>query len=164
MLKCQQLTSISMINKTSEIFKARNFFICRYFSFYEQMKFCAQLSWAWIKFYNLRARVAGSSFTAGGVTVLWSLSRTLYPLLSTGSTHEQPNWCEWKIVYWDIKNQTKQTKCEQWHDISNNVVCATSKGSDQPAHSCSLIRAFVWSLEYSKILSYWLDIIWSFYA
>ena len=29
------------------------------------------------------------------------------------------------------------------HNISNNVVCATSKGSDQPAHSRSLIRAFV---------------------
>ena len=27
-------------------------------------------------------------------------------------------------------------------EISNNVVCATSKGSDQPAHTCSLIRAF----------------------
>ena len=30
---------------------------------------------------------------------------------------------------------TKQTK-------QNNVVCATSKASDQPAHMCSLIRAF----------------------
>ena len=28
------------------------------------------------------------------------------------------------------------------HEISNNVVCATSKASDQPAHSRSLIRAF----------------------
>ena len=28
------------------------------------------------------------------------------------------------------------------HEISNNVVCATSKGSDQPAHMCSLIRSF----------------------
>ena len=28
------------------------------------------------------------------------------------------------------------------HEISNNVVCATSKGSDQPAHMRSLIRAF----------------------
>ena len=27
-------------------------------------------------------------------------------------------------------------------EISNNVVCATSKGSDQPAHTRSLIRAF----------------------
>ena len=26
--------------------------------------------------------------------------------------------------------------------ISNNVVCATSKASDQPAHTCSLVRAF----------------------
>ena len=26
--------------------------------------------------------------------------------------------------------------------ISNNVVCATSKASDQPAHTRSLIRAF----------------------
>ena len=31
---------------------------------------------------------------------------------------------------------------EPRHEISNNVVCATSKGSDQPAHTCSLIRAF----------------------
>ena len=29
------LTSISMINTISERFEARNFFICRYFSFYE---------------------------------------------------------------------------------------------------------------------------------
>ena len=31
---------------------------------------------------------------------------------------------------------------EPRHDISNNVVCATSKGSDQPEHTRSLIRAF----------------------
>ena len=31
---------------------------------------------------------------------------------------------------------------EQQHDISNNVVCATSKGSVQPAHTRSLIRTF----------------------
>ena len=28
------------------------------------------------------------------------------------------------------------------HEISNNVICATSKASDQPAHTLSLIRAF----------------------
>ena len=32
---------------------------------------------------------------------------------------------------------------EPQHEISNNVVCATSKGSDQPSHMRSLIRAFV---------------------
>ena len=34
------------------------------------------------------------------------------------------------------------TPNEPRHDISNNVVCATSKGSDQPSHTRSLIRAF----------------------
>ena len=38
------LTFIGMINTTSERLKARNFFICPYFSFYEQLKFRAQLS------------------------------------------------------------------------------------------------------------------------
>ena len=31
---------------------------------------------------------------------------------------------------------------EPVHEIFNNVVCATSKDSDQPAHKRSLIRAF----------------------
>ena len=29
---------------------------------------------------------------------------------------------------------------EPWNEMSNNVVCATSNGLDQPAHMCSLIR------------------------
>ena len=49
------LTFISMINTTSERLKASNFFICLYFSFYEQLKFRGQLSWPWKKFYNLGA-------------------------------------------------------------------------------------------------------------
>ena len=37
---------------------------------------------------------------------------------------------------------------EPVHEISNNVVCATNKASDQPAHMRSLIRAFAsrWSI------------------
>ena len=35
-----------------------------------------------------------------------------------------------------------QITYEPWHGISNNLVCATSKTSDQPAHMRSLIRAF----------------------
>ena len=31
---------------------------------------------------------------------------------------------------------------EPVHEISNNVVCATNKASNQPAHTRSLIRAF----------------------
>ena len=38
------LTFISKINAASERLKARNFFICQHFSFYEPLKFHAQLS------------------------------------------------------------------------------------------------------------------------
>ena len=38
------LTFISMINTTYERLKARNFFVCWYFSFNKQLKFRAQLS------------------------------------------------------------------------------------------------------------------------
>ena len=38
------LAFISRINTSSERLKARNFFICGDFSFYEQLKLCAQLS------------------------------------------------------------------------------------------------------------------------
>ena len=51
------LTFISMTNTTYEGHKARHFLICRYFSFYEQFEFRAQLSWVWKKFYNLGARL-----------------------------------------------------------------------------------------------------------
>ena len=40
------------------------------------------------------------------------------------------------------KVNTKSTYYEPRHKISNNVVCATSKASDQTAHTRSLIRAF----------------------
>ena len=33
-------------------------------------------------------------------------------------------------------------KIEPVHEIANNMVCVTSKVSDQPAHTRSLIRAF----------------------
>ena len=51
---------------------------------------------------------------------------------------------------------------EPVHEISNNVVCATSKASDQPAHTRSLIRAFASGLSILWLLSYWLNTIWSF--
>ena len=46
------------------------------------------------------------------------------------------------------------------HEISYNVVCATSKASDQPAHMRSLIWAFASRLNILWMLSYWLNIIW----
>ena len=48
------------------------------------------------------------------------------------------------------------------HEISNYVVCATSKASDQPAHTRSLIRTFASCLTILRVLRYRLNIIWSF--
>ena len=49
-----------------------------------------------------------------------------------------------KIIY--IKHSYKskiypRNQVEPQHEISNNVICATSKASDQPTHTHSLIRA-----------------------
>ena len=39
------------------------------------------------------------------------------------------------------------------HEISNNVVCSTSRASDQPAHTHSLIRAFASRLNIYEYLA-----------
>ena len=49
-----------------------------------------------------------------------------------------------------------------WHEIFNNVVCVTNKASDQSVHMHSLIRAFASHFNILWLLSYWLNIIWSF--
>ena len=43
---------------------------------------------------------------------------------------------------------------EPLHEISNNVVCATSRASDQPAHRRSMIRAFASRLNILWIFSH----------
>ena len=52
-------------------------------------------------------------------------------------------------------------KYEPRHDISNNMLCVTSKGSDQPAQTRSLIRAFASRLNIQWLLSYRPNIILS---
>ena len=42
----------------------------------------------------------------------------------------------------DTQSKLRSENFEPMHEISNNVVCATSKAYDQPAHTRSLIRAF----------------------
>ena len=43
------LTFISRINTSYESLKARNTYLFQHFAFYEQLKICVQLSWAWKK-------------------------------------------------------------------------------------------------------------------
>ena len=47
-----------------------------------------------------------------------------------------------QIDFKKLKSVEHENRFEPLHEISNNVVCATSKASDQPAHTRSLIRAF----------------------
>ena len=47
-----------------------------------------------------------------------------------------------KYLFYNFNIHFNSIVYEQRHEISNNVVCATSKASDQPAHMRSLIRAF----------------------
>ena len=46
------------------------------------------------------------------------------------------------MALYNYPEVTPTMKIEPRHEISNDVVCATSKASDQPAHTCSLIRTF----------------------
>ena len=90
----------------------------------------------------------------------------------------------WSSFPWSNKKKSKKKKNQSWtasdkifwirtwyglvneprHEISINVVYAPSEGSDHPAHTLSLIRAFASRLSILWVLSYWLNIIWNFYA
>ena len=42
--------------------------------------------------------------------VAGALSKTLYPLLDTGSTREDQSWHDWNTVDWDVKNHKQANK------------------------------------------------------
>ena len=46
------------------------------------------------------------------------------------------------FCYMSLSDNNQAEGFEPRHEISNNVVCATSKGSDQPVHTRSQIRVF----------------------
>ena len=56
-------------------------------------------------------------------------------------------------------SKTVSLVIEPWHEISNKLVCATNKASDQPANTRRLIRAFASRLHILGMWSYWLNII-----
>ena len=65
------------------------------------------------------------------------INRLMHSVAKT--RYQQTIWTS--TISWVI-GPDKQNKNEPVHEISNNVVCATSKASDQTAHTHSLIRAF----------------------
>ena len=59
------------------------------------------------------------------------------------SVSSQATLCLNETHFLTLKQYGQSNSNEPRHEISNNVVCATSKCSDQPAHTRSLIIAFV---------------------
>ena len=58
------------------------------------------------------------------------------------------------IIAMTVNKEKISLNYEPVHEISNNVACATSKASDQTAHTRSLIRAFGSRLSILWLLSY----------
>ena len=83
-------TFIKMINTTSERLKAKNFFLCRYFSIYEQLKFRAQL------FYkpgiSLRFVVAGKHCQETG-QIYCFMEQPNGPIFKVAGTEGQVGGC-----------------------------------------------------------------------
>ena len=52
-----------------------------------------------------------------------------------------------KLVLGGMRIDAPSIKFEPRHEISNNVVCATSKASNKPEHTHNLIRAFASRLD-----------------
>ena len=107
------------------------------------------------KVWILCQRIQSNYLRYGFCSVIWSTSTSPH---SSGEIFvgqwnnmkvKQSHW--WFIsslqVFWNCYNN------EPWRGISNNVVCATSKASDQPAHMRSLFRAFACRLNILWLLS-----------
>ena len=84
-------------------------------------------------------------------------------LASWGLPSDDKRWSLEQIFFFLTHTLMIDLIIEPVHEISNNVVCTTSKTSDQPAHTRSLIRAFASRLSILWLLSYWLNIIWSLF-
>ena len=65
-------------------------------------------------------RLRGCGFEPHRRHFVVSLSKTLYPLLSAGSTQEEPSRHDWKIVAWYVKNQNRPKNPKQ---VMNSIPC-----------------------------------------
>ena len=103
-----------------------------------------------IYYYSLAAVCTSPSTQRVHVWVNFSLGSTVY-CICYGYPHVNYLWGQ---------SVTKTLiRYEPVHEISNNVVCATSKASDQPAHTRSLIRVFASRFSILWLLSNWLNTI-----
>ena len=89
-------------------------------------------------------------------------SRQQYMIVSSTQLNSQNLFILSKLAYtMRFRYLSQPNSCinvtiiEPRHGISHNLVCATSKASDQPAHMRSLIRAFASRLNILWLLIYW---------
>ena len=91
-----------------------------------------ELSRKCLEIYPFNTPTISSTKIAGGLREIWVFTVVTIEISD-----------EWTYV---SMSKDLSRKCleiyEPRHESSNNVACATSKGSDQPAHMRSLIRAF----------------------
>ena len=115
------LTFMSRINSILGLSEPKKSWISWYFYTYEHLKFLAQLSWAWKKFYNLGAWIAGTTFDwnqflcSQAFLSLWSYTVILITVCSNSMKSvfcplsELPQWGDTKefhcipiSFYWEI--------------------------------------------------------------
>ena len=65
----------------------------------------------WVSGRVVDSRWRGCTFELHQSNCIVSLSKTLYPLLSTGITQEDQSWYDWKTVDWDITMDKKLKGC-----------------------------------------------------
>ena len=86
------------------------------------------------------------AYTVKNVTytfkIAYCIVTTLYEFIELAQIFENLFLFIWLDDQYINNSSALQNIIEPRHETSNNVVSATSKGSDQPAHTCSLIRAF----------------------
>ena len=97
-----------------------------------QRSVMAQWQSAWIEIEGLRVP---SSLEALPCV---SLSKRLFPLLSTGSTQEELSRHDWKIVDWDVKNQNNQTKHGNQPRLVGDCMFRLSRASTYCLHTQSM--------------------------
>ena len=81
----------------------------------------AQFAIQEVEYFTPDAR--GCGFKPHRKLCIVSFSKTLYPLLSTGSTWEYPSRHYWKIFDWYVKNQNKQKKTTEFKRLSSILFC-----------------------------------------
>ena len=95
------------------------------------------------------------SILAVTFVICWQPSQTVWTLIRTDRTSVLI-WIQTICHSATVPERIFWKKSfEPRHEISNNVVCATSKASDQPVHMRSLIKAFAIRLNIVWLLSYY---------